>query len=138
MLCQKILLTRFRLFVKIERMFENRKSVRYRTLAKVRIHGAFEGDHLLKDLSVTGCCVECSVYADIRPDTPYRLQIFPESAAKISDFELTVESRWLRAAGYSCDVGFSVVESPKGKGFQRYVDYLAWRSTREGGNSGDE
>jgi hypothetical protein len=37
----------------------------------------------------------------------------------------------MRAQGYSCDVGFQILESPKGKEFQRFVDYLAWRSSAE-------
>jgi hypothetical protein len=110
-------------------MFETRRSIRYRTLAKVRIGGGFEGEQLLKNLSVTGCCVECSVYADIKPGTSHKLTIFPESVSQIKEFELLVEVRWMRAAGYSCDVGFAIIESPRGKGFQRYVDYLAWRSS---------
>lgn len=82
----------------------------------------------MKDLSITGCRVECSVYADIKPGTIYTVEILPESASNIEAFELQVETKWLRASGYSCDVGFYIVESPKGKGFQRYVDYLAWRN----------
>jgi hypothetical protein len=39
-----------------------------------------------------------------------------------------VESKWIHAAGYSCEIGFSILESPKGRSFQHYVDYLSWRS----------
>jgi hypothetical protein len=40
-----------------------------------------------------------------------------------------VEARWVRGGDYSCEVGFSITASPKGKAFQRYVDYLSWRSS---------
>jgi hypothetical protein len=66
---------------------------------------------------------------DIMPDTHYKLEIIPESAAGIGVFELSVESKWIRSGGYSCEIGFSILESPKGKLFQRYVDYLSWRNS---------
>lgn len=110
-------------------MLENRKNPRYRTLARARIPGILEGENLLKDLSITGCCVECTAYSDIKPNTPYRLEIEPESVANIGDFDISVESKWIRAGDYSSEVGFNIVASPKGKHFQRYVDYLSYRSS---------
>jgi hypothetical protein len=110
-------------------MSEKRENLRYRTLAKAHIIGVFEGDCLVKDFSITGCCIECTEHLDIKLDTRYKIEILPESASKIGRFDLTVESKWIRAVGYSCDIGFAIVESPKGKLFQRYVDYLAWRTS---------
>jgi hypothetical protein len=108
---------------------EGRKSIRYRTLAKVRIHGILGEESLLKDLSVTGCCVECTSLADIQPNTQYKLEVIPEKDAKIDKFELVVESKWVRSGAYSGEVGFVITGFPKGKLFQRYVDYLSWRTT---------
>ncbi|GHT56265.1 hypothetical protein AGMMS50268_33650 [Spirochaetia bacterium] len=108
---------------------ESRKHIRYRTLARARIHGTLEDESLLKDISVTGCCVEFTSMADIQPNTTYKLEVIPEVAAKIGKFELQVETRWIRSGGYSTEVGLFIAASPKGKLFQRYVDYLAWRST---------
>ena len=110
-------------------MFEKRKSTRYPTLARVLAPDIFEGEAVLKDLSITGCCVEYTMIVDVKPDTRYTLKVLPESTAKISSFELQVESRWVRAGGYSCEIGFTIVESPRGRDFQRYVDYLSWRTT---------
>ena len=109
-------------------MVEGRKSPRYHALATVRIRGVLEGDNLLKNLSITGCCVECTAYTEIRPQMQYNLEIEPESAAGIGEFVLPVECRWIRGGGYSSEIGFSIVSSPKGRLFQRYVDYLAYRS----------
>jgi hypothetical protein len=109
-------------------MSENRKNLRYQTLARARIEGAVEEEILLKDISITGCCVECTMYIDIKPNTQYKVDIFPETASNIGDFELLVESKWIRTGDYSCEIGFAVLESPKGRSFQRYVDYLSWRS----------
>jgi hypothetical protein len=108
---------------------ENRKNPRYRTLAQARIPGVLEGESLLKDLSITGCCVECTVFVDVKPNDRYQLEIKPESVANIGSFQLVVEVKWVRSGDYSSEVGFSIVASPRGKLFQRYVDYLAYRSS---------
>ncbi|MDR2303386.1 MAG: PilZ domain-containing protein [Treponema sp.] len=109
-------------------MGENRKNLRYRTLARARIEGISGGETLLKDLSITGCCVESTMYEGIKPNTRYKIEIMPEAASNIGDFELLAESKWFRTSGYSCEIGFAILESPKGRSFQRYVDYLSWRS----------
>jgi hypothetical protein len=110
-------------------MLENRKNHRYRTLAHARIPGVLGGENLLKDLSITGCCVECTSCADIKPENQYQIEILPESAANIGSFALTVQSKWVRSGGYASEVGFAIVASPKGKLFQRYVDYLGYRAS---------
>jgi hypothetical protein len=109
-------------------MLNNRENIRHPTLARARIKGLFDGEALLKDLSITGCCIECTMYVDIKPETEYKLEIIPETAAQIGSFELVVSSRWVKTSAYSCEIGFAVVASPKGKLFQRYVDYISWRS----------
>jgi hypothetical protein len=109
-------------------MFENRKSVRYPTLARAFISEIVDGEALLKDLSITGCRVEYTMFVDVKPNIHYKAQILPESAARIDPFDLLLESRWIRADSYSCEIGFVITASPKGRDFQRYVDYLAWRS----------
>ena len=112
-------------------MLENRKNPRYRSLARVRIPGVLEGDNLLKDLSITGCCVECTAYTDIQPGSLHQLKVEPESAAKIGSFELSVELIWIRSGGYATEVGFAVAASPRNnKEFQRYLDYLSYRSSQ--------
>jgi hypothetical protein len=116
-------------------MVENRKSLRYQTFARVRIEGT-EGETLLKDLSITGCCVECTMYLDIKPNGQYKITVFPETAAGIGNFELLAKSKWVRTSGYSCEIGFAILASPKGRLFQRYVDYLSWRSSVDAGVSG--
>jgi hypothetical protein len=109
-------------------MFEKRKHARYPAIARACIPGALEGEALLKDLNITGCCIEYTFFVDIKPDTYYKIVVFPDSASNIEKFELDVECRWIRTADHSCEIGFSVTASPKGKAFRRYVDYLAWRS----------
>jgi hypothetical protein len=110
-------------------MLDNRKNLRYRTLANARIPGILDGENLLKDLSVTGCRLECTACASIKPDNQYQIEILPESAAKIGSFELTAQVKWVRFGEYASEVGFIITASPKGKLFQRYVDYLEYRTS---------
>ena len=110
-------------------MIESRRSPRYRTLALARISGVLEGENLVKNISITGCCVECTAYAEIKPHKQYKLEIVPESVSGIDNFILPVECQWIRGGDYSTEIGFNIVSSPKGKLFQRYVDYLAYHST---------
>jgi hypothetical protein len=108
---------------------DKRKNRRYPSIAKAVLPN-FAGDALLKDLSVTGCCIEYTMHLDVEPGGTYQLQIIPEETSKIGAFDLTVQCLWVRPAGYSCDIGFNITESPKGRTFERYVDYLAWRSNQ--------
>jgi hypothetical protein len=109
---------------------DKRKNHRYPSIARAVLPKFFSGDALLKDLSVTGCCIECTMRVDVEIGGSYRLRIIPEEASGIGHFEVTAECRWFRPAEYSCDIGFAVTKSPKGKPFARYVDYLVWRSNQ--------
>jgi hypothetical protein len=110
---------------------ENRKNQRFKAMASARLPGVCEGNLLLKDISILGCCVESPIFIDVQSGVQYKIEIIPEKVSKIGSFELVIESRWVHAQDYSCEVGFAIVESPKGKLFQRYVDYLSWRSDPE-------
>ena len=111
-------------------MNEKRADIRYETLAKAKIEGISEGDILLKDISITGCHVECTTYLEIKPNIQYNLEVMPESAANIDTFTLLVEIKWIRSESYCCEIGFLITEFPKRKLFQRYVDYLDWHKNK--------
>jgi hypothetical protein len=115
----------------LEKGAEHRSHIRYRSFARVKFRDLIGKENLLKNLSILGCCVECTSLADIHLDTPYVLEVIPEPAAGIGHFTLEVKAVWIRPAGYSGDVGFVITASPKGKLFQRYVDYLAWRDANQ-------
>jgi hypothetical protein len=106
---------------------DHRIKPRYRSFARVKFYGQTGEESLLKDISVTGCCVECTSLAAIQPDALYTMEVIPEDAAKIGRFDLAVKTIWVQPSGYSVDVGFNITASPKGRVFQRYVDYLSWR-----------
>jgi len=108
-------------------MSENRRSPRYRTIARVQFPRVPGGEGLLKNISITGCCVEYTDTVDIQPLVQYQLMIKPEKEAHIGAFELTVECKWVRNDSQGIELGFVIIASPKGKQFQYYVDYLAYR-----------
>jgi len=108
-------------------MSENRRSPRYRTIARVQISHVSGGEGLLKNISITGCCVKCDGMVNIQPPAQYELMIKPEKESHIGAFELLVECKWDRDDGHGTELGFSIIASPKGKQFQHYVDYLAYR-----------
>jgi hypothetical protein len=107
---------------------DRRYHTRYRSFARIKYQGIAGSENLLKDISVTGCRVECTSLSDIQLDAAYILEIIPEPNAKIGRFELDVKTVWISPSGYSGDAGFSIIASPRGKLFQRYVDYLAWQA----------
>ena len=109
-------------------MPDNRKTPRFQSLAHVRFPRLSGGEIILKDLSITGCCVECTDATIVQPDTEYHIEVQPETVSNIGKFELTVMCKWIQSSENSAEIGFFVTASPKGKHFQRYVDYLAYRS----------
>ena len=109
-----------------EGMLDGRRSPRYRSLAHAHISNVLGGECILKNISITGCCVECTEATDVQSDAEYQLKIKPERESHIGSFELQVDCKWVRGDNASAEVGFGIVASPKGKKFQRYVDYLAY------------
>ena len=107
---------------------EQRKSARYQTHAKARIVGLDCGECVLKDLSIVGCCVTSAKQVDVKSGVQYAVDITPEKDAHIGRFEILAETKRIHSMEDSTELGFSILKSPKGKHFQRYVDYLAWRS----------
>ena len=88
----------------------------------------FTGEALLKDISITGCRVECSMHVDIHENSEFSITIHPEDNADINSFDLLVECKWIHSGSYSCDIGFDIKKSPGKRDFERYVDYLSWRN----------
>lgn len=108
-------------------MIEGRRSPRYQSIALAVIPGALEGESVLENISITGCCVICNGAVNLEGETTYQLVIKPEGASRIRSFKLQVYRRWLRKSKDSTAVGFSIIASPKkGRQFLRYVDYLAY------------
>lgn len=97
--------------------------LRYRTTGHARLSGILKDDLFLKNLSITGCCLECEEPIDkITTHEIYTIEIWPEADAHIGKFELQAECIWV----HRNEIGFTITISPKGKCFQNYVDYIAY------------
>jgi hypothetical protein len=96
-------------------------------VAHAQISGILGGECTLKNISITGCGVECTDAANLQKDTPYQMKVKPEKDSHIASFDLQVECKWMRNNGNFTELGFYIIASPKGRKFQRYVDYLAYR-----------
>ena len=113
----------------MENMVNNRKNTRHATLARARVKSAFDGEALLRDLSTSGCSIEYSANINIGQNMYYMMEILPEKASLIESFELEVSSRWVKNTANSCAIGFTITPQPKGSPFQRYLEYVTWRSS---------
>jgi hypothetical protein len=96
-------------------------------MAHAQFSGMLGGECILKNISITGCCVECTGAVEIQPNAQCGLEIKPERESHIGSFELQVECKWVRHDDYDTELGFVIVASPKGRQFEHYVDYLAYR-----------
>ena len=109
---------------------EQRKNPRYHSVCRAHIDNALKSDAVLKNISVTGCCLECSVDSDgFKQNQIYKINIEPEKAAHTEKFELEVECKWIHKKVDTCEVGLQIISFPTGKGFLSYVNYLAFNST---------
>ena len=105
-------------------MLIKRDNERYTSQARVRMPGILEGDALLKDFSVSGCCIESTIRIDVALNKTYNIEIIPEKASNVKKFVISAEVRWIRTVDYTFYVGFFIAVSPKGKLFQHFVDYV--------------
>lgn len=106
----------------------NRKNSRFSSQARVRIPEVFKGEAVLKDISITGCGIESAKQIDIEPGARLSMEVICEPVSRIDNFDLQVESKWVRKDASYCQVGFAIIASPTGKQFQNYVDYLSFRA----------
>jgi len=110
-------------------MWEERKP-RYDTKGRAHISGLKKNDILLKNLSVTGCCLNCAEnIEEIKIGETYEIKIKPEKASHTGEFEFHAECKWIRAADLTYEIGFSITASPKGRHFQNYVNYITYQTT---------
>jgi len=106
-----------------------RQCSRYPAIAHAMVLELVPAEAVLRDLSVTGCRLEFSAAVACGPGKHYLITVIPEERASVETFDLEAEVRWSRSDYDAFEVGFSIVLSPKGKAFMRYVDYLAFRAS---------
>jgi hypothetical protein len=104
------------------------RAPRYDSLALIRVNG-FEGEALLKNISVTGFCMQSKTYANLTPGNKYIMRVFPEDSSGLDAIEAEVEVRWVRSEVSKFEVGLLVSKytGAGGKNMEKYVDYLKTR-----------
>jgi hypothetical protein len=101
------------------------RAPRYDSLALVRVNG-FEGEALLKNISVTGFCMQSKTYANLTPGNKYIIRLFPEDSAGLEAIESEVEVRWVRSEVSKFEVGLLVTKynGAGAKNMEKYIDHL--------------
>jgi hypothetical protein len=98
-------------------------------MAHAEIAGFLGGECFLRNISITGCGVECTGAEDLQQGIQYQMKVKPEKESHIGIFDLQVECKWIRKNSHFTEMGFFIIASPKGRQFQRYVDYLTYRQS---------
>ena len=114
---------------------------RYGSKGRVYIAEVSNTELLLKNLSASGLCVESEGFMDVLPSGRYSVDIVPEEDAKLDQFKLEIESRWIRTQKRSSESGFVIVIPPGSKGTQALDRYLAFlaeveKETGQANNTG--
>lgn len=111
-------------------MNENRINPRFKTIGQAYIAGIIDKGLLLKNISITGCCLKSTVKTDkIKIGENYTIKIKSRNFFKNYEFDIKAECKWLRKASAYGEIGFNITVSPTGKNFQNYVDFITAHST---------
>jgi hypothetical protein len=99
------------------------RAPRYNSIARVRING-FEGEAILRNVSIGGFRMESRTYAAIKEGEYYTMWIQPEASAGIKAFDLEVEVRWIQSSETIFAAGFLIVSAPNNNYYEKYIDYV--------------
>jgi hypothetical protein len=110
-------------------VFREREAPRYVTNGSILIAG-YEGEGLLKNISVTGCCLESVTYIAIVPDKVYQVTIVPAANIKLTPFTLNMIVTWTKSSEMSFETGFSIENDQKNTQMERYVELLQMQGVK--------
>jgi hypothetical protein len=96
---------------------------RYTSLARISMNG-FEGEAVLRNVSIGGFRMESKTYVTITVGDRYAIVIKPENASRLQAFEMEVEVRWVKSSETSFNCGFSITKPPDGRSLEKYIDYI--------------
>jgi hypothetical protein len=99
------------------------RAPRYDSFAAIRVNG-FEGEALLKNVSITGFCMESRTVANLKPGEKYFIQVIPESSTGLTQFDVEVEVRWARSEVSKFDVGLLLTQTQSQKELEKYINFL--------------
>jgi hypothetical protein len=93
------------------------------TMARVAING-FEGEAMLKNISIGGFCMESRTYAALGVGEQYIIKINPENNARLSSFDLEIEVRWILSTETNFTTGFLIINPPGNRALEKYLEYI--------------
>ena len=102
-----------------------RKERRYSASARVQMN---EAVLLLKDVSLSGGCIQSDEFLEIVPNGNYTILIIPEAESRVDTFEVDIVSRWVRMKRNGSETGFIVVVPPGNRVMEHYIKYLKTRT----------
>ena len=103
---------------------------RYHAHGKVYIAEVPNTEALLKNLSVNGLCIQTPGFMEVVPKTRFSLNILPEEESNLDEFNVEVESRWIKAKMQSSESGFAIVFPPGSSGKEALEQYLRFLATQ--------
>jgi hypothetical protein len=93
------------------------------TMARVAING-FEGEALLKNISVGGFCMESGTFAALGVGEQYIINITPENNSRLSSFDLEIEVRWIKSTEKNFMTGFLIINPSGNRSLEKYIEYV--------------
>ena len=104
--------------------FQTRDTPRFTSGAGISIEG-FEGEGLLRNVCLTGCCMESVTYVAIKPDDIYQVRIIPGVTEKTEPFTMKLVVTWTKSSETLFEAGFHVEAGQTGNSpIKRYADSL--------------
>jgi hypothetical protein len=117
-------------------VYKEREAPRFAANGGISIEG-FEGEGLLKNVSVSGCCLESVTYVAITPGKAYQTRIDPGADIDMEPFTLNLLVSWTRSSEMIFEAGFSLEANKKDPRLEHYREQLQARGVQpEYGNMG--
>ena len=104
-------------------VFREREEPRYSLKAGITIEG-FEGEGLMENISISGCCMESTTYAAILPDEVYNVTINPGPNDNIKPFTKKIKAAWTKCSEDIFQAGFLLEDKQSNIQFKQYVELL--------------
>jgi hypothetical protein len=106
--------------------FQEREDPRYALTAGIFIEG-FEGEGMLDNISISGCCMESITYVALIPDQEYQVNIHPDGDVKMEPFTLMLKLNWTKSSETLFQAGFSLGSGESNAKIKQYVELLRAR-----------
>ena len=108
-------------------VFQKRDTPRFASGAGISI-GGFEGEGLLRNVSMTGCCMESVTYVAIKPNDEYQVKIIPNANDKEPPFTASLIVTWIKSSETLFEAGFHMeAKYADNSPIRRYAETLQAR-----------